>query len=90
MEEQYTQEKMLDMLRGIRLDNFLIECLKVIDRDLICERGVTDPARASEIVASVFQVIEELRKQDFCNEDVDHCIQQNIQYIFKQTGIIKE
>lgn len=89
MEEEYTKGKMVDMFRMVRIDNFLIECLEVIKKQLIDERGVADPAKASDSVASAVHVIEELRKQDLCNEDVDRCLQENIRHILRRPGVTK-
>jgi hypothetical protein len=89
MEEKYTQKEMVDTFRKIRIDDFLIECLKVIDRDLIREKGIADPTKASDGVASAVHVIEDLGKQDLCNEDVDCCLQENIKYILRRPGVIK-
>lgn len=81
-------EEIQNALKNVNISRFMIQCLFVINRDLIWEGGVENPKEAEEILKSTMNILKRLGKRNFDSDDIDCCLQKNIQYILKQKGVM--
>jgi hypothetical protein len=82
MEEKYTQEKLVNLFKKIRIDNFLIECLEHT-KSLIQTGGLNIPEGNSEHVVSTIDVLKTLGKQ------LDSFLHELLPDILSAEGVVK-
>lgn len=88
MSEQKIEE-IQNVLANVNINKFMIQCLFVLNRDLIWNGGVENPHKAQDNFISAMNILKKFVNTNFDSDDVDRCLQKNIKYILEQTEVVK-